>query len=105
MSRERLKNAPAGDATAHLGHHHRTGGLLLISRPFEHVRSSNLPQRRENAFPLSRAEDLSKKDLLSVENDLRITSVGYCERGLCGAEISDSERKKRSISTPTHHMT
>ena len=103
MSRERLKNAPAGDATAYLGRHHRARGRLLISRPFEHVRSSNLPLRRENAFPLSRAEDLSKKDLLPVENDLRITSVGYRERGLCGAEISDSERKKRSISIGGTH--
>ena len=44
MSRERLKNAPAGDATAYLGRHHRAGGFLLISRRFLHVWSSNLPR-------------------------------------------------------------
>ena len=70
MSRERLKNAPAGDATAHLGRHHRAGGFLLISRRFLNVRSSNLPQLRENDFPSSRAEDLAEKDLLSAKNDL-----------------------------------
>ena len=43
MSRERLKNAPAGEATAHLGRHRRAGGFLLISRLFRHVRSSFLP--------------------------------------------------------------
>ena len=70
MSRERLKNAPAGDATAYLGRHHRAGGFLLISRRILDARSSNLPQLRENDFPLSRAEDLGEKDLLSVKNDL-----------------------------------
>ena len=44
MSRERLKNTPAGDATAHLGRHHRAGGFLLISRPFRNVWSPYLPR-------------------------------------------------------------
>ena len=70
MSRERLKNAPAGEATAHLGRHRRAGGFLLISRLIVDVWSSNLPHLRENDFPVSRAEDLAKKDLLSVKNDL-----------------------------------
>ena len=70
MSRERLKNAPAGDATAYLGRHHRAGEFLLISRRILNVWSSNSPRLRENVFPVSRAEDLAKKDLLSVENDL-----------------------------------